>query len=377
MSYSPPMKNFRRIRNEERMSTEQQGGTPIERDAIEDRFKWKLELIFPDWESWEASFGEIESALPGLAARQSTLADSGAGLLATIEAIHATQRLLEKTFVFASMKSDEDTRIGENTARKGRIGSLAVRMSEAVSWFESELLEIEPDRLKKLVAEEPGLELYAHFFHNIHRSRAHTLTADKEALLAGAGIMSRGASQVFNAFDNADLQFEPVEDENGETVALTKARYYKFLKSPNRRLREDSYVNFMDAYGALKNTLAANMDANVKNHVFFAGARKHQGTLEAALHPDGVPTEVFHSLIDTVSDNIATIHRYTALKKKVLKLDPLREFDLAAPLFPKGEFQFEYDEACAMLLDAFAPLGADYVACLLYTSDAADECPAV
>ena len=67
----------------------------------------------------------------------------------------------------------------------------------------------------------------------------------------------------------------------------------------------------VDAYGALINTLPANMDANVKNHVFFAGARKHAGTLEAALHPDGVPPEVFHSLVGTVSDNIDTIHRYT------------------------------------------------------------------
>ena len=40
-----------------------------------------------------------------------TLADTGRGLLETIEAIHATRRLLEKTFVFAGMKSDEDTRI--------------------------------------------------------------------------------------------------------------------------------------------------------------------------------------------------------------------------------------------------------------------------
>jgi len=346
----------------ESMSPGQAGGAPIERDAIEDRYKWKLELIFPDWDAWEAAFAEVEAALPGLAARQGTLAESGSGLLQTIEAIQATQRLLEKTFVFAGMKSDEDTRIGQNTARKGRVSSLAVRLSEAVSWFESEVLEMEPSGLAALMAEEPGLELYEHFFHNIHRARAHTLSADREALLAGAGLMARGASQVFNAFDNADLQFEPVEDENGETTALTKARYYKFLKSPNRRLREDSYVNFMDAYGALKNTLAANMDANVKNHVFFAGARRYPGTLEAALHPDGVPPEVFHSLIDTVNDNAATIHRYTELKKRVLKLDPLREFDLAAPLFPEGEFKFTYDEACPMLLDAFAPLGPDYVA---------------
>jgi oligoendopeptidase F len=343
------------------MPDQTQGGMPVERSEIADRFKWKLEMIFPDWESWEAAFAEIESSLPDLAGRQGTLAESGQNLLETIVAIHDMRRLLEKTYVFAGMKSDEDTRIGENTARKGRISSLAVRMSEAVSWFESEVLAIEAGRLAELVASEPGLERYEHFFHNIHRARGHTLSADQEALLAGAGLMAHGASQVFNAFDNADLQFGSLEDEEGRTVALTKARYYKFLKSRDRRLREDAYVKFLDAYGSMKNTLAANMDANVKNHVFFAGARKHAGTLEAALHPDGVRPEVFHSLTGTVTANIDTIHRYTALKKRALGLDPLREHDLSVPLFPKGEFKFTYDEACPMLLEAFAPLGSDYL----------------
>ena len=87
----------------------------------------------------------------------------------------------------------------------------------------------------------------------------------------------------------------------------------------DRRVREEAFTKFLDTYGAMKNTLAANMDANVKNHVFFAGARNHEGTLEAALHPDGVPPKVFHSLIGTVSENLDTIHRYTALKKKVTR----------------------------------------------------------
>ncbi len=103
------------------MPDQTHGGMPVERSEIADRFKWKLEMIFPDWESWEAAFAEIESSLPDLADRQRTLAESGRGLLETIEAIHDTQKLLEKTYVFAGMKSDEDTRIGENTSRKGRV----------------------------------------------------------------------------------------------------------------------------------------------------------------------------------------------------------------------------------------------------------------
>ena len=173
--------------------------------------------------------------------------------------------------------------------------------------------------------------------------------------------MARGAGQVFNAFDNADLTLPSITDANGETVALTKGRYQKFLKSVDRRVRRDAYTGFLGSYGAMRNTLAANMDANVKNHVFFARSRHHENCLEAALHPDGVPPAVFHSLLATVDARQDVIHRYTALKKRVLGLEPMHEYDLARPLFPGGEFTFDYDEACGVVLEAFAPLGADYV----------------
>jgi oligoendopeptidase F len=342
-------------------NAEEAGGSPLERDRIDARYKWRPELIYADWAAWERDFAQLQARMPGLAALQGTLAGSGAALLAAIDAIHDARRGLERLLIFANLRSDEDTRIGENTARKGRAASLSVNYAEAASWFESEVLEIAPERLAELVAAEPGLAAYAHFFDNIHRGRAHTLPAEQEALLAGAGLMARGASQVFNAFDNADLKLGQVKDEEGRLVTLTKARHQKFMKSPDRRLRQDSYEMFLDAYGDLKNTLAANLDANVKNHVFYAQARKHEGTLEAALHPDGVAPTVFHALIETVNANTAVIHRYTALKKRVLKLDPLREHDLAAPLFADGEFTFDYDDACRMLLEAFAPLGPSYV----------------
>ncbi len=337
-------------------------GAPIERENIESRYKWQLAKIFTTWDSWEECFAEVEAALPALAERQGSLAGGPQALLQAIVSIHEVQRKLEKTMVYASLKSDEDTRISENIERKGRAGSLAVAFNEATSWFESELLLMDPETLDDFIDRESGLELYGHFFDDIQRARAHTLSPDQEALLAGAGLMARGAAQVFNAFDNADLKLGSVKDEDGNEKILTKARYYKFIKSTDRRLRRDAFEKFLDGYGGMQNTLAANMDANVKNHVFFAGARGHANTLAASLHPDAVPPEVYTSLLDTIAKHEKTIHRYTELKRKILDLDPLREYDLSVPLFPRGEYKFTYDEACSMLLEAFAPLGEEYVA---------------
>jgi len=337
------------------------GQAAPERAEIPAEYKWKLEKIFPDWDAWELSFAEIDAALAGLEALRGSVGESGAGLLAAIETIHAVGRRLEVVRVFASMKSDEDTRIGDNTGRRGRAGSLAVRFAESVSWFEPELLTIAPQQLENLQRQEEGLGLYAHFFDDLLRSRAHTLSSALEAMLAAAGNVTRGASQVYSALSDADLKFPNLRDAENREVELTKARYSRLIKSPDRRVRRDAFVAFHDSYGAVRNTMAATLDANVKNHVFYAEARDFPGTLEAALHPSAVPIEVYHTLIATVSDHLPTVHRYTALKQRVLGLDRLEEHDLQVPLFHEAEFKFTYEEAQQMLLAAIAPLGDQYV----------------
>ncbi|MFO7655238.1 MAG: oligoendopeptidase F [Candidatus Krumholzibacteriia bacterium] len=336
------------------------GGDAPERGEIAERHKWRVDKIFPDWESWEEAFREVESALPELAGLQGSLGESARQLRTAIERIHDVQRKLEVVGAFASMRSDEDTRAGANTARRGRAGSLAVEFGEAVSWFESEVLALPPPVLQRFLEEDEGLRLYEHFLDDIQRARAHTRSAEVEAVLAAAGNVTRGASDVFSALNNADLRYPTIVDAEGREVELTKARYYKFIKSPDRRVRRDAFEAFLGTYNSVVNTLAANMDANVKNHVFYARARHFPGTLEAALHPSAVPPAVFHMLIDTVNTQIERVHRLTALKQRVLGLDELAEYDLYVPLFPEAEFKFTYEEACDLLLDALAPLGEEY-----------------
>ena len=333
----------------------------VERSEIPDRYKWNLARIYPDWQAWEQDFTAVEEALPGIAARQGSLDQSARNLLESVEEIMAVRRKLEVVLVYAGMKSDEDARNSDNTSRKGRSSGLATRFAEAASWFESELLTLDPRTLQRFATTEQGLQLYDHYFHDIQRSRAHTLDPEQEALLAAAANMARGASQVFNALNNADLKFPRIKDEEEREVELTKARYLKYIKSTDRRVRRDAFMGMLDSYGNVINSLAANLDANIQNHFFYTRARKHPGTLEAALHPNAIPTEVFHNLLSTVEANLPTVYRYAALKQSSLGLDQLYDYDLSVPLFPAAEFKYEYEEAQELLLTALEPLGQEYL----------------
>lgn len=332
-----------------------------ERTDVPRQRTWDLTRIYADWTAWDADVARIEGELADLGALRGSLAVSAAAFRHAVERLHAVRERLDRVYVYASMRSDEDTRVGDHTARDGRAGSLAVAFSEAVSWFEPELLALDDAVLDGYLEADPGLQLYAHWLDDLRRSRPFTLDPEREALLAAAGNVTRGASSVFNALNNADLRFPVVHDEDGATVELTKARYARLIRSPSRQVRREAFEGFLDAYGGVINTLAANLDASVKNHVFYARARGHESCLHAALHGPGVPVEVFHSLVDTVRAGLPAVHRYTALKKRVLGVDELREHDLAAPLHPRGEFSLDYEASCDVMIESLAPLGDAYV----------------
>jgi len=333
---------------------------PARNDIDLDR-TWDLSRIYADWSAWDADVDAIESELDGLRDLRGTLGRSAAAFRAAVERLHGVRERLGRVIVYASMRSDEDTRVGDHTARDGRAGSLAVAFSEAVSWFEPELLALDDAVLDRYLEQDPDLRVYDHWLDDLRRSRPHTLDPDREALLAAAGNVTRGAAAVFNALNNADLRFPVITGADGQDVQITKARYTRLMRSTDRRVRRDAFQGFMDAYGSVINTLAANLDASVKNHVFRARARNHASCLHAALHGPGVPVEVFHSLVDTVRAGLPAVHRYTALKKRVLGVDQLHEHDLYLPLHPQGEFSLDYDAACAVMIDSLGPLGDGYV----------------
>ena len=200
-----------------------------ERHEVDDRWKWRLERVFANWEDWEQAFQAVEQQLPRLEDLRGTLAGGAASLLTALETIHAIQRRLEVLSVYASMRNDEDTRISENTARRGRAGSLATQFAEAVSWFEPELLAVDDAVIDGFLQENEKLRLYAHHLDDLRRSRKHTLDADREALLAAAGNVTRGASRIFSALTDADLQFP---DDPGRGRSRGRADQGALLQVP-------------------------------------------------------------------------------------------------------------------------------------------------
>ena len=74
------------------------------------------------------------------------------------------------------------------------------------------------------------------------------------------------------------------------------------------------------------------LNAEVKKNIFFARARKYGSAREAALDRTEVPVSVYDNLVQAVHQNMNAMHRYTALRKKLMQLDELHMYDVYTPM---------------------------------------------
>ena len=332
-----------------------------DRSEIPVEYTWNLAAIYPDLATWEGDFERLEGMIPQMAEFKGKVGTSGLMLLGALEFRDRMNRLYDKLYVFAAMRRDEDLREETYTALRDRIQGLGARRNEVTAFLVPEILAIPEADLWAMVDETEGLELYRHHLDAMLRSRAHVLDEAGERLLALAGEVTGQFGDVFGAFHNADVSYGTVIDTAGNPVELTKGLYRVFQESPDRRIREESWHRFYEAYDEFGTTLAANMSGNVKSHVFEAKARGYDSALEASLDPNAIPVEVYRNLISTVRGNIEPLHRYVALRKRLLGVDTLQVWDMSAPLLDAPRREFTWEEGVDLITDGLAVLGDEYM----------------
>ena len=334
------------------------------REKIDEQYKWKLEDIFATDEAWREAFEGMDALLAMAEGFKGRLATSAANLLAGLDAVMALSEKLESVYVYAQMRFHQDERNETYRSMAGETDMLAARAQAAVSFVTPEILEADDATIAAYFAAEPGLALYKHYVDEQTRLRAHRLSADQEELLALASESLDAPEQIAQALRNVDMQFGEIELENGEMATLTAERFIPFMQSENRDIRKRAYTRKYETYQQYKNTFAEAYAGRVKASIFNARARKYEGCLSASLAENAVPTEVYRSLIEAAHEALPLLHRYIRLRKKALQLDALRMYDLYTPIVSDAAMTFTYEEAKQTVLEALAPMGAEYTALL-------------
>lgn len=333
---------------------------PLRKDVPE-ALTWDLTTVYSSDKDFDKDFEEVAAGTKKFAGLSGTIEKDAQALLTATEDLMNLSRKLEKVYVYAQLKNDQDTSEDKYQAMYSRAESLGAQFGAATAWFEPELLKISNSQMAQYYQDEPKLDAYKRFFDQTFERRDHILGNDVEKVLAGADDIFSSGEKTFGILDNTDLSFPVVTDENGNKVKLSQGVYGILLESTDQSVRKEAFQKLYEVYNQFQHTLASTLTTNVKNHNFKANIRHYNSALEAALAGNEVPTDVYDNLIKVVNEHLDLLHRYVALRKKILGLDELHMYDMYTSLVGKKSPKYTFEQSKQIALEALQVMGPDYV----------------
>jgi oligoendopeptidase F len=324
---------------------------------------WDLDEIFPTAADWDVERRAIESELSGLSSFRGRLGESAAVLAEVMERTNELRRRVSRVSVFASLLSDEDTRIQDNLARRQQAQQLAASFGEAIAWLRPELIGLGAETVERFIRSEPRLAEHAFNLRDAVRFQPHTLSAEGERVVAAFGAALAGPQNVYTQMANSDIPW-PTVSIDGREVRIDNQGYVFQRAHSDRDTRRRVFDAFYATWAQYESTLGRTLAAHVQGRVTNARLRNFAGSREAALFANNLPVEIYDMLVSQTREGLPLLHRYFRLRARMLGVDDLAYHDLYPDLLEPPDVEYDLHESARLTLAALEPLGSDYLTAL-------------
>ncbi len=331
----------------------------MERQEVAEELKWRISDIFPSDEEWEKEFKafEAEYADFDFAKYKGKLHEKQA-LLDCFTMNDTLSRRVEKLYLYAHMRHDEDLRIAKYTSAHAMVVGLISKIFAQLSYVEPELTTLSDTQLAAFIA-DPDFAAYEYKLRKIAASKVHVLSEAEERLLALGSDVLGDFQNVFSMLNNANLNL-PAATLGGEEVQMSHGLYGVALHSENAEERKEWFEKYYGAFIKLIDSLAQTYASNVKKDVFYKTVRKYDSCMAMAMDGEDVTPAVYENLIEAVHGALPIMHDYISTRKQVLGFEEQHMYDIFVPLVGNADIKLPFAEAYELVIEGLAPLGKDY-----------------
>lgn len=315
---------------------------------------WDLEKIYQNSKSFYEDIDLLEIKIIDFSKTNRLFYKSADTLLSTIKSYYDVYRLLEKIYVYAKMKKDENGHNDEAIKMYMSAQNINEKFLLATDFYSISLKKLNKKMLDNYLKQNKELKEYEHELKEILRTKKHVLDEKSEKLLSKSSIIRSSYERIFEAIDYNECEFANVGNE-----VLNHSTYSRFLDNKKQDIRKEAFTNYHKYYEKRSDSLANSLINNMRNDNFIADVRGYKSALNAALDSDLISEKTYHELIKSVKDNIDLLHRYLKIKKNNNNLAEMHMYDV---YFYSSKFNKEYtfDEAAKIVTASVAPLGEEY-----------------
>ena len=269
-------------------------------------------------------------------------------------------KMAGKLYRFAALNSVTNTADNEIAAQVQRVRIVFSKFGTATAWFNPEMLEIPWATMEQWLDETPELEPYRFGISDLYRQQQHVLSEDQEQLLSYFNQALGSPAQIYSQITTSDIVYPEVTLADGQTVIVTPGQYYHILSTNrNQDDRRKAFEAFYGVYHEQANTYASIYNGILQGNWARAQARDYDSSLQAALDGNAIPTDVYENLVEMVRNGSEPVHRYIALRKKVLGLEEYHGYDGSVPLVDFDK-TYPWESIRDDIVSSVAPLGKDY-----------------
>lgn len=333
-----------------------------DRSMIETKDKWDLSLIYKTQKDFENELEITKNLILEYRKKYENHTMDNANIFynSIIDSLEISRKL-DKLYVYASMKSDEDVSNNDNQELKNKVINLYDLATANMFFVDTELLKEDYAKIEKFYQDDPKLLEHEVNIKDTFRYKKHTLSDIEEKLLSNISKAFGNDEQTYGYLTDSDMTFGTIKNEDNKEVELTDTNYSIYIKSKDRRVRKEAFDALYNHYKQFKNTITSTFDGSIKQSVSIAKLRKYNSAFEASLFKDEISIDVYNTLVNTIHENLNIFHKYYDLKKKVLNLDEFHLYDVYVEMVKDYDKKYSFDEAKQIVINALSVLGNDYI----------------
>ncbi len=328
----------------------------MERTDIQEKDTWDLSLIYQANEDFYKDLDKAKDLLQQLLNQKESFLQSVDTFLLFHETYIKMSRYIQKLHCFAHLHCDVEPKNQDYQTMYASILTFYNQVNSTLDFYTVSMIEHSNE--VEIFLQDDKLKDYRYTIQEILRQKKHTLSQEMETLISKTTPIADVSSQVFDALR---LEYEPVT-VNGKKETLNSATLTEFLKNKNPDVRKQAYHHFFKEYKKYENVYAATLSGVMKKDAFYADVKKFGNPLQASLFDDNVPTSLFYKILDKANKEYRPLfHKYNALKKKILKLDTMYNYDLNIPFVDYETKKYTIEECFEIILDVVKVFGDEYV----------------
>lgn len=310
---------------------------------------WDLSIFYasPDDPALERDLIEVQAQAERFAERyRGRVTSLSASELA--EALHELEAIYEtigKVSSFVTLHWTTDTADPKRGALLQRVREADSKLDQTLLFFMLEWTQVSEEGAK--VSDDPALNRYRHHLRKQLRYRPHLLSEPEEKILNEKSVTGWQAWTRFFEETVNSIRYEWDGQQVPQAVVLRQ------LYSPERDVRKRAADSVTAGLRPHLRTLSYIFNTLLADKASEDRLRKYPTWISARNLANETTDEAVQALVDAVTSRYDIVQRYYQIKRRLLGLDELFDYDRYAML-PSAESYYAWDSARQIVLDAFS-----------------------